>query len=399
MWWPRTAEVLHHQQPQPQHQKMAPYVASSASAPALRLVDTSSTLLVAPKQLGATNTNGPVRLGSDMLLFSDTENKAVSFFALNLTSRKLRTTSVAGHSFGGMALDEHGTGLYVADHTTHTISHLIGESVNSFAGSRGLTLKPLTEALPPPLPNGVIARSDGVLYFTAGKLYSRRCDGSVRVEAAYEGSYANGLALAPDERTLFVAVSFPAPAGIDAYRVASSGSLTLAPELSFRDGRTFSPLADELAVSPHGGGRVFAATGGESLGWYEPESRSFGSLHVAHGIRTVSVAADAASPRLFVTTSPGGVFEVRLDSTLRLLPHRPAATVTATVTASSAPQLAGVALGSLALLAVVALFLRTAARGAPTGMTTGQQQGPGENRPRSRAGRRGAGSAGAVLIL
>ena len=58
--------------------------------------------------------SGRRRLGAQI-------SKAVSFFALNLTSRKLRTTSVAGHSFGGMALDEHGTGLYVADHTTHTI--------------------------------------------------------------------------------------------------------------------------------------------------------------------------------------------------------------------------------------------------------------------------------------
>ena len=79
-------------------------------------------------QLGALNTNGPVLLdGGDVLLFSDSENKTVSYFALDVIT--LDAAMVwTGHSFGGMALDPtQPDALYVADHTTQTISRVVGE--------------------------------------------------------------------------------------------------------------------------------------------------------------------------------------------------------------------------------------------------------------------------------
>ena len=282
-----------------------------------------------PHSLGSSNTNGVVLLPMvGVLLFSDTGTDRVSYYALNLTSGAARAISVLGHSFGGMALDERGTGLYAADHTTAQIVHVAG---GDLATGRGLSLTPLTERLPPPLPNGVLVRPDGVLYFTAGALYSRRRNGTVRVEAPYARSYANGLALAPatavQSTTLYVAVTFPSPAGIDAYAVADDGALTALPDGAIRDSAAFAPFADELAYVPYvpqtttQGGYLFAATGSDSLAWFDTKSRAVGRLPVAPGAKTVSVAATSAGATLLLYVTTGGsvgggaVYSVRLRET------------------------------------------------------------------------------------
>ena len=83
---------------------------------------------------------------------------------------------------------------------------------------------------------GQLASGDEVVYVTATALYSLRANGTLVLEHAYDGEYANGLAVAvgglaepPSRRgdaeaTLYVAVSFPRPR-IDAFAVLASGAL------------------------------------------------------------------------------------------------------------------------------------------------------------------------------
>lgn len=74
--------------------------------------------------------NGPVYLPSrDRLLFSDSENKSVSFYSMD--ARTGAATAVwTGSSYGGMALDLYSGELVACDHTARAVVRLRGATMD-----------------------------------------------------------------------------------------------------------------------------------------------------------------------------------------------------------------------------------------------------------------------------
>ena len=138
-------------------------------------------------------------------------------------------------------------------------------------------------------PNDVICRSDGSVYFTnpAGQMMppDREMESSGVHRVAPDGSvsllisdlgFPNGLALSPNERTLYVA-NTREPALINAYDVSPDGSIA--------NGRLFADMSsDEPDGVPDGmkvdaEGRVYC-TGPGGCWVFEPDGRHLGIIRL-----------------------------------------------------------------------------------------------------------------------
>ena len=138
-------------------------------------------------------------------------------------------------------------------------------------------------------PNDVICRSDGSVYFTnpAGQMVppEREMDSSAVHRVAPDGTvsllisdltFPNGLALSPDERTLYVANTRNPPL-INAYDVSPDGSIA--------NGRLFADVSsDEPDGVPDGmkvdaEGRVYC-TGGGGCWVFDTDGRHLGIIRL-----------------------------------------------------------------------------------------------------------------------
>ena len=307
--------------------------------------------LVAPGTLGNVNTNGLVYLPGH-LLFSDSENKTVSYYSLNLATRKA-TVIWTGHTFGGMTLHPNrANSLYVADHTCACVSRVEGR-----LHTDEVTVTELTERQSKGVPNGVIVRSDGTVYytFTTGKLYSLRLDGQVVQETASAAGWPNGLAFSPSEATLYVSLSLSN--GIDAYDATRPSGALGTPEAVIRDPELLSPIVDEIATAP-ATGEIFAATGSECVARYNPGTRAQQRIMVKPHVRTVGVLHHPTADVLYVATAPGGVYAM---STAELGNKEPQSSIQArrSIGETSWGFCAMLAVGAVVGAALVAIVRRT----------------------------------------
>ncbi len=291
--------------------------------------------------------NAPV-VSSDgsVLYFSDTGNQSLAFSALHLDGGGVTAITNLG-SLGGMALDPLTGDLIAANHSSRTVARIKLQfpypkgSVVAVHGREGRPLK---------MPNGLAVRSDGLIYFTdslgpwdrhgavprpwtpasdgpidaplPNVIYSTRKgssgggeDGGIAtVEALYDWpGYPNGLGLAPDERTLYVARTLPLPSGLDAFDVDADGRLRRRRQLV---ASTLLKFADGLSVAPSG--IVFVACGA-SVAAYEPSSGALAAREAPASLLDVAISSRSqlGSGETLFATGAGGVWALALGSGAR----------------------------------------------------------------------------------
>lgn len=205
---------------------------------------------------------GPVWLG-DRLLFSDIDGNIIRQLVPPSTITTFRMPS--GNS-NGLAVDAQGR-LLACEHGNHRVSRtLAGGTLSDVATSFGGTR--LNS------PNDVIARSDGNLYFTDPDYAALPGDrqptqGVFRVSPtgtltriAMYSTQPNGIALSPDEATLYVADA--SARLVRKFAVAGDGS-TGAAQLFVNTANTPDGMAMDdagnLFVSTQAGVQVFAPSG------------------------------------------------------------------------------------------------------------------------------------------
>ncbi len=178
----------------------------------------------------------------------------------------------------GLALDPQGR-LIVAGFASRTIERVTGSSLQAIATSY--------QGMPLNSPDDLIARSDGVIYFTDPTFGINGSQGLSKQtqDLSFEGVFRlttdgtlhledqsmatpNGVELSPDERTLYV--SFTTPGTIQQYSVADDGSLG-SPESFASD----VPVADSMCVDAAGNLYV-ASLGGVMV--FDPSGGLLGSI-------------------------------------------------------------------------------------------------------------------------
>lgn len=167
-------------------------------------------------------------------------------------------------------------------------------------------------------PNDMVARSDGAIFFTDPPYGLRGLNDAPEKELQHNGVYLyssdallkliiddltfpNGIALSPDERTLYVAVSDPDNAKIMAYTVADDGSVN--------EGRVFFDASGELKEGgglPDGmvvarNGTVFA-TGPEGVYVLAPETGEVLGV-ISTGMPTSNCTLNDDETYLYMTSS------------------------------------------------------------------------------------------------
>jgi gluconolactonase len=116
-------------------------------------------------------------------------------------------------------------------------------------------------------PNDLAVRADGTLYFTdyqAGRLYRRTADGKLSLLAS--ATHANGVALSPDEKTLYL----NSDARTIRYALAADGSIgaptDLVTGLSGADGLAVDCAGNVYVAQNAGGAVVIVSASGTKLG-------------------------------------------------------------------------------------------------------------------------------------
>lgn len=203
---------------------------------------------------------------------------------------------------GKLLLADHGArGLSILDPNTKdrtTItSRFEGKSLNS--------------------PNDIVERRDGGLYFTDPPYGLRGLNDAPEKELPFNGvyflsvdgtlslavddlSYPNGVALSPDEETLYVAVSDPENAVIMAYDTNQDGSVSNG-RLFFdanADLREGTGLPDGMVVAANG---TIFATGPAGVYVLSPEGNVIGTIST--GMPTSNCTLDDSEEYLYMTSS------------------------------------------------------------------------------------------------
>ena len=178
-------------------------------------------------------------------------------------------------------------------------------------------------------PNDLVRRSDGTIFFTDPPYGLKDLDDSPVKELAFNGVYRldadgrvhllddgltrpNGIALSPDERTLYVANSDPERAIWMAYTLDTEGAVTA--RRVFADagdlvGDAAPGLPDGMAVAADG--TVFA-TGPGGVLVFAPDGTRLGRIETGGPIANVAFGDDG---RTLYMTSNGILARVRLQIT------------------------------------------------------------------------------------
>lgn len=162
-------------------------------------------------------------------------------------------------------------------------------------------------------PNDILCDEWGDLWFTdTGKTYARnrdnggvywaKRDGSEIREIAYPLQNPNGLALGPDKRTLYVALSDRRE--IAAYTIAARGTLAPTSKIVAAVGGVL--LFDNLAVEANGNLVVACVLSGELLS-LTPEGRELARIKIAEGSPTALAFGGPDMRSLYMTLSNSGI--------------------------------------------------------------------------------------------
>jgi gluconolactonase len=143
-------------------------------------------------------------------------------------------------------------------------------------------------------PNDLATRADGTLFFTdyqAGRVYRRAVDGEVALVASHP--HANGVAISPDETTLYLNSDAVTLAFSLSAQSELGPSSNLATGLSGADGLAVDCAGNVYIAQNQGGALVVVSPGGDALG-------EIGSLP-----QTVTNAAfgGPAMKTLYITTN------------------------------------------------------------------------------------------------
>ncbi|MEI7894457.1 MAG: SMP-30/gluconolactonase/LRE family protein [Myxococcales bacterium] len=203
-------------------------------------------------------TEGPVwDLATNTLLFSDIEADTIYKLDLPSTVTVFRTPS---SHFNGLGLDTNGL-LIAAEYSSRSIARTTANG----------TIQPLADIYQGKRfnsPNDLTVRSDGTIYFT-DPTFGLQGTSEVGIQGVYRISPAgpltleadsdkspNGVALSPDENTLYVAITFENR--ILAFDVATDGAT--------RNPRSFASVQepDGICVAPLG--RLYVAAKNNGAG-------------------------------------------------------------------------------------------------------------------------------------
>lgn len=168
-------------------------------------------------------------------------------------------------------------------------------------------------------PNDLVQAADGAIYFTDPPYGLKDMDQSPLKELPFNGVYRlapdgavtlledgltfpNGVALSPDQRTLYVAVSDPERAVIMAYDLSPAGGISgrrVLRDFTALVGSSAPGLPDGLAVDA--AGHLFA-TGPGGVHILTPEGRSLGRIDTGTAAANCKFGADGRT--LFITSGP-----------------------------------------------------------------------------------------------
>ncbi len=251
-------------------------------------------------QGGFVFTEGPVwNPQTKTLLFSDIDANTIYQLTPPSTVSTFRTPS---NRSNGLALDNNGL-LLAAEYTSRSITRTLANGtiqtvVDRYEGKRFNS------------PNDLVVRSDGTLYFTDPSfglqgtseigfqgLYRLSLADALTVEAQSDQS-PNGVNLSPDEKTLYLALTFQNE--IMAYNVGADGATS--------HPRTFATVEqpDGMCVAPSG--RVYVAAKDNGVGALvvlDASGVRLASLPIAEGPTNCEIGGDGATSALVVTTRVG----------------------------------------------------------------------------------------------
>lgn len=248
---------------------------------------------------------GPAWRDADgVLLFSDIPANTIYQLALPATVTPFRDPS--GNA-NGLASDAAGL-LLAAEHGNRRVSRtMAGGQVVELAGDyEGDSLNS---------PNDLVVRSDGTIYFTdppygiSEQQRELAFNGVFRVSpggaltAEWQGATAtrpNGIALSPDERTLYVADT---TGPVRAYDVAIDGSLS-----GERVFTTEVANADGMAVDV--AGNVYVA-GADGIEVFAPDGASWGTIEVPR--QPANCGFGGASLTTLYITARQGLYRVEMN--------------------------------------------------------------------------------------
>lgn len=178
-------------------------------------------------------------------------------------------------------------------------------------------------------PNDLVIHSSGAIYFTDPPYGLEGLNASPRKELTFNGVYRlgpdgeltplvrdltfpNGIALSPDEATLYVAVSDPARPVLMAYPLAADGSVgpgRVLFDASHLVGEGRPGLPDGMAVDRHG---TLFATGPGGVLVILPDGRHLGTIRT--GLATANVAFGDDGSTLYITAD-SDLMRIRLRTT------------------------------------------------------------------------------------
>lgn len=271
---------------------------------------------------GHAHVEGPVWVpDSSMLLFSDTKARIIYRWKANGgRSKFLENTGYTGRmpyseepASNGLALDTQGN-LLLAEHGDRRIASL---PLSQKSGKR--TVSDNFQGKRYNSPNDVIAVPDGSLYFTDppfglpkqaqdplreipySGVFRRTPDGQVTA-AITDVPYANGLAFAPDGRTLYVSNADSAKPVILAYEVGKDGKIGKSRtffDMANLPKTRFKEVPDGLKVDQ--AGNVYAAGVGGLL-IISPQGQLLGTIDPGEVVANCAWGDDGHSLYLMATT-------------------------------------------------------------------------------------------------
>lgn len=168
-------------------------------------------------------------------------------------------------------------------------------------------------------PNDLVRAADGAIFFTDPPYGLKDMEQSPLKETPFNGVYRlgpdgevtlledtltfpNGVALSPDQRTLYVTVSDPARAVVMAYELSPAGRLSngrVLRDFTAMVGPAAPGLPDGLAVDVQG--RLFV-TGPGGVHILTPEGRSLGRIDTGTAAANCAFGEDGGT--LFITSGP-----------------------------------------------------------------------------------------------
>lgn len=271
---------------------------------------------------GLVFTEGPLALGDGSLLFQDVKAEKTYRLTPDGTVSVLRESTGAanGQTFGP------GGVITFCEQNGRRISRMITD------GSGVATVVETYQGKRLNSPNDIVGRSDGRLYFTDPPYGVAPADREIDVQGVYaldpsgeltrvldDFEKPNGLALSPDERTLYVCDT--ARYHVRAFGLDASGNVVAG------SGRVFATQDPGKPGGPDGmkvdrDGRVYVAV---ALGvWvYEPDGRLLGIIDLPE--RPSNLAWRGHDGSSLAITAVDKVYQVHLMTSGVLPPLRPSA--------------------------------------------------------------------------